>query len=239
MHNAEFIQRAFSLRGPKIFNGFSRPLFHNVMGLLHGHRFNKRRYGGMLRHTEAAMLYHWASRLPRGSTIVEIGCYGGLSTCYLARACRKTGSRVVSIDPFDSDLFKQAQRSDRAVPLENKPSRDLVAARLSQHGLLPYVELIEGYSQEVVQHWSGTIDFLWIDGNHDQAFEDYCDWSPFLTARARVAVHDAHPQYGYSQVAEAARRIFGNDEEWTQLEHVKSILTGVRRPTVAARSRAA
>jgi len=79
-----------------------------------------------------------------------------------------------------------------------------------------------------VKTWNRPIDFLWIDGNHDQAWQDYADWSPFLKPGARVAVHDAHPRYGISKVAEDARRIFSS-ADWVELEHVKSILTGVRR----------
>lgn len=228
MNNAEFFEKAFWRTGPKIIAGFSRPVYHNLAGLRHGHRFNKAGYGGMIRHTEAGMLYQWASRLPPNSVIVEIGCYGGLSTSYLATGCAGNGSKIYAIDPFASDLNLQAARTDHAVRLEDKPSRDQVAQRLKQNGLAQHVELIEGYSQEVVKTWNRKIDFLWIDGNHDRAYEDYTDWAPFLRPRARVALHDAHPVYGLAGVAEAARKIFSTDE-WVELEHVKSIITGVRR----------
>ncbi len=89
------------------------------------------------------------------------------------------------------------------------------------------MELIEGYSQEVAGEWTRPIDFLWIDGNHEQAWRDFADFKPFLTRNARVAVHDAHPRYGYAQVARDARRIFAVDAEWRDLEHVKSIISGV------------
>jgi len=228
MTNAEFLDRAFQKRSPKFLAGFSRPLYHNLAGILYGHQFDKSRYGGMIRHTEGAMLYKWAGELGPNSTIVEIGCYGGLSTSYIARGCLKNGSRIYSIDPFDADLGKQASLCDACVPLENKPSRDMVAQRLKESGFGDMVELIEGYSQEVVKSWRRTIHFLWIDGNHDQAYQDYLDWSPFLAPGARVAIHDAHPRFGIEKVAEDARKIFSADD-WTRLEHVKSILTAVRR----------
>jgi predicted O-methyltransferase YrrM len=225
--NREFFARAFGNQGPKVWNGFSRPLYHNVMGLLHGHKFSKMGYGGMIRHTEAAMLTKWAGEIPEGGTIVEIGCYGGLSTSYLCLGASRRRGRIYSIDPFDSDLDKQAQLTDHAVALENKPTRAMVRQRLEALGAGDRVELIEGYSQEVVKTWNRPIDFLWIDGNHDQAWQDYQDWAPFLNPRARVGLHDAHPRYGILKVAEDAQRIFSSDE-WEQLEHVKSIITGVR-----------
>lgn len=230
MNNHQFLDKAFSYSGPRFLNGFSRPVFHNLAGLLFGHRFGKRKYGAMMRYTEGAMLYLWARGLPPGSTIVEIGCYAGLSTSFLSLGASHNGSKIFSIDPFNSDLEKQAQLTDHQVGLENKPSRDDVYARLKAHGLHERVELIEGYSQEIVKDWNRPIDFLWIDGNHEQAYQDYCDWSPFLTDSARVAIHDAHPHYGLQLVADDARRIFSDDEQWHRLEHVKSILSAVRRP---------
>jgi predicted O-methyltransferase YrrM len=172
------------------------------------------------------MLYLWARELPKDSTIVEIGCYAGLSTSYLAKGCLENCGTVFSIDPFDSALPTQEELCDGEVALKNKPSRELVLRRLKDHGLADRVVLIEGFSQDVVKSWSRSIHFLWIDGNHDQAYQDYADWSPFLARRARVALHDAHPRYGLERVARDANRIFSSDQ-WTRLEHVKGILTGV------------
>jgi predicted O-methyltransferase YrrM len=228
MNNAAFLERAFRDAGPKLINGFSRPFYHNLMGLLHGRRFARAPLGGMLRHTEAGMLYQWARQLPRRSLIVEIGCYAGLSTRYLASGCRRNESRVVAIDPFASDPERQARLSDGQVSLHGKPGREQVRQGLEKDGLDGWVELIEGYAQEVARDWSRPVNFLWIDGNHDRALQDYRDWSPFLAPGARLAIHDAHPRYGLPNVAEAAREIFSG-EEWQQLEHVKSIISGIRK----------
>ena len=226
MRNAEFLDKAFRTAGPKIINGFSRPVFHNMAGLLLGHQINKRAYGDMLRYSESAMLYIWARRLAKNSTIVEIGCYAGLSTLYLAKGSRFNHCYIFTIDPFDSDFKKQEERSDHFLNLENKPFRESVLHSLRSQGLEGRVELIEGYAEEVVKEWERPVDFLWIDGNHNQTYQDYLDWSPFLRPGARVAVHDAHPRYGLPNVAEAARRIFSSDK-WERLEHVKGIVSGV------------
>jgi predicted O-methyltransferase YrrM len=226
--NSTFFERAYSDRSPKVWYGFSRPIYHNLMGLLFGHRFSKSQYGGMIRHTEAAMLSRWASEIPRDGCIVEIGCYGGLSTSYLYLGASKKNGRIFSIDPFDSDLEKQEDLTDQAVSLDQKPGMQLVRSRLDEIGAGDKVELIEGYSQEVVKTWDRKIDFLWIDGNHDQALQDYLDWAPFLNPGARVGIHDAHPRYGIQLVADDARKIFSTDE-WERLDHVKSIIAGTRK----------
>lgn len=228
MNNAAFLEKAFSEKGPKVISGFSRPLFHNVMGLMHGYKFDKKQYGGMIRHTEAGMLYKWASDLPAGSTVVEIGCYGGLSTSYLASAIKgKEGSRVYAMDPFNSDLGKQEELTDNCVPLEQKPTRELVLKRMAENGFADQVELIEGFSQDVARSWDRPIDFLWIDGNHEQAHQDFVDFEPWLRKGARVAVHDAHPRYGYEAVVADVKKIFADDAAWRDMEHVKSIISGI------------
>jgi len=48
MNNAEFLENAFYRKGPKLLSGFSRPVYHNIIGLLHGYKFDKRDFGGML-----------------------------------------------------------------------------------------------------------------------------------------------------------------------------------------------
>ena len=229
MSNEAFFSRAYAEGGIKVLAGFSRPLYHNVMGLLHGHQFDKAALGGMIRHSEAGMLFKWAQQVPQDGTIVEIGCYGGLSTSYLVKGSEGRNVSIFSIDPFNSDLDKQSDLTDDCVPLEGKPTRDLVAERMRGLGAGDRVTLIEGYSQEVVQGWDRPIDFLWIDGNHDQAYRDFTDWSPFLKPGGRVGFHDAHPRYGYPQVAEDVKKALADGSVWTNLEHVKSIIAGVKR----------
>lgn len=226
-NHQQFFERAFSEKSPKIWYGFSRPIYHNFKGILSGHKFNKRDYGGMIRHTEAAMLRQWASEIPLNGVIVEIGCYGGLSTSYLYTGAAPKKGTIYAVDPFDSNLEKQSQLTDHCVSLEAKPSKAQVRRRLDAIGARDSVELIEGFSQDVAKTWTRKIDFLWIDGNHDQAWQDYQDWSKFLNPGARVGLHDAHPRYGIAKVAEDARRIF-SAPGWTRLEHVKSIITAVR-----------
>lgn len=222
-----FLEKAWSEKGPKLISGFSRPVYHNVMGLLRGRKYDKRAYGGMIRHTEAAMLTQWASQIPKGGVAVEIGCYGGLSTSYLLRGLKKKGGHIYAIDPFNSDLDKQEELTDKLVPLENKPTKALVGERLRRNGFDGMFDLIEGFSQEAAAGWdpSVKIDFLWIDGNHEQAYQDFKDFEPHLNPGARVAVHDAHPRYGYQAVVDDVKKIFA-EGAWADLEHVKSIITG-------------
>ncbi len=229
MLSNEFLDKAWNEDGPKVISGFSRPLYHNAMGLLRGYKYDKNAYGGMIRHTEAGMLTTWASQIPQNGVVVEIGCYGGLSTSYLLSGLKKRNGKIYAIDPFNSDLDKQSELTDNCVPLEAKPTKELVASRLDANGFSGMYELIEGFSQEAARQWDPEvkIDFLWIDGNHEQAYQDFKDFEPYLNSNARVAVHDAHPRYGYEAVVRDTRKIFG-DGKWRDMEHVKSIISGIR-----------
>ena len=227
MPHTAFFDRIYHPHGLKIVNGFSRPLFHNIAGVMHGYKFDKRDYGGMIRHSEAGMLYLWSKAMKPGTTIVEIGCYGGLSTSYLASGIKDKGCKLFSIDPFNSDLDKQADHTDNEVTLEDKPTTEIVYERLRNKGLDKGVTLIEGYSQEVAKDWDEPIDFLWIDGNHDQAYQDFKDFEPFLNPGARVGFHDAHPRYGLKRVVDDVVKAINNDG-WKDLEYVKSIITAVK-----------
>lgn len=227
MSATDFLDQAWHENGPKVVSGFSHPFYHNLQGLLRGYKYDKKAYGGMIRHTEAGMLSRWASQVPAGGVIVEIGCYGGLSTNYLLRGLKPKGGHVYSIDPFSANLDRQVELTDDCVPLENKPSKELVAERLERNGFNGMFTLLENYSQDAARNWDPTvkIDFLWIDGNHEQAYEDFKDFEPFLNPGARVAIHDAHPRYGYMTVVEDVKKIF-SQREWTDMEQVKSIITG-------------
>lgn len=229
MDPIQFLEFSWNKKGLKLFSGFSQPVYHNIQGILNGRKYDKRAYGGMIRHTEAAMLTHWAGQVPKAGVVVEIGCYGGLSTSYLLRGLQKKNGHIYGIDPFARDLSRQADLTDNCVSLDDKPSKTLVEQRLENNGFKGRFTLIEGFSQEAAREWNPAvkIDFLWIDGNHEQAYRDFKDFEPHLNPGARVAVHDAHPRYGYMTVVNDVRRIFA-EGQWSDMEMVKSIITGRR-----------
>lgn len=45
MTNNDFLEKAWSPDRTKLWGGFSRPLFHNLMGILHGYKYGKKEYG--------------------------------------------------------------------------------------------------------------------------------------------------------------------------------------------------
>src|SRR3989344_2287229 len=55
---------------------------------------------GMLGADEREHLFLLAKNLKKGSTIVELGCYAGLSTYFLGQGAKISCSMLYSIDPF-------------------------------------------------------------------------------------------------------------------------------------------
>jgi predicted O-methyltransferase YrrM len=50
--------------------------------------------------------------------------------------------------------------------------------------------LLVDYSWNVAATWNLALDFLYIDGDHDQAQRDFDDWTPFLRVGGLLAMHD-------------------------------------------------
>ena len=100
MTNSAFVDRAFRERGPKLIFGFSRPFYHNLAGVLYGHRFDKGRYGGMLRHTEAAMLLPHTTRICRFWKLSNVYSFVNVSRYPAGKPTRSTvGAGKVCVCP--------------------------------------------------------------------------------------------------------------------------------------------
>ena len=76
------------------------------------------------------------------------------------------------------------------------------------------VSLLEKYHPKAIED---------IVGNKNQ-IKSFEGW---LKDGALVAVHDAHPRYGIDSVVDDVQRIFLDNGNWSNMEHVKSIISGV------------
>ena len=181
----------------------------------------------MARISERMLLYKLAKTVPPNGTIVEIGCYGGGSTCLLGTAAQEKNAHVYSIDPFTSDIIRQMHEDDGSRymnHIERKPTKNEVKEIIQAASLDAHITLIEGFSTEVAQEWTQPIDMLWIDGNHLQAYEDYEAWRKHLASNAIVAFHDAaYPKYGKPEVTDAVNTII-DEQKLPVIARVKSIV---------------
>ena len=152
--------------------------------------------GGWLSENESNLLVSLATILPRGSTVVEIGSFMGRSTRYLAAGTRYSGSRLVCIDPFTSSGIGEPEACQKLYR-KLAPQGSLSNFTWNMQLVFPdeketlHVAVWQSQSREEAANWSqGPIDLIFIDGNHQEAYEDVVAWEPHLASHAMLALHD-------------------------------------------------
>ena len=115
--------------------------------------------------SDMEIIRRYAMRIKSPSCFVEIGTmYGG--SALVARRATKIDVKVYSIDP-SSDFSKW-----------NGTQNDYE------------IDFIKGYSLEVARNWKKPIGVLFIDGNHDQAQQDFGAWEKYIIKGGYVLFHD-------------------------------------------------
>ena len=154
---------------------------------------------------DATWMLQSVVRLWRPKVVVEIGSARGQSTCTLAQACRQNGlGKVYAIDPnTPNDWSESGTGGD---------NYEFLRARLREYGLDPWCEVIRETSVEAAKHWTGPIDFLFIDGDHsyEGVKHDFEAFKPWLTEHAIVAFHDTaweHHRAAWEQYRDQAGSI--------------------------------
>ncbi|PRP93310.1 hypothetical protein ENSA5_43320 [Enhygromyxa salina] len=127
--------------------------------------------------------------------VVEVGCWLGRSTSYIARLCHARGARLVCVDTWagSSDRFDAAYRellAARDVEAEFAAHLDALGVRVERRRV-PSVEAAAGFER-------GSVDLVFLDASHDEAAvaEDIAAWRPKLRPGGVLAGHDyaeSHP----------------------------------------------
>jgi predicted O-methyltransferase YrrM len=138
-------------------------------------------------HGELLLLVQYAMEVVgEGSTIVEIGSYGGKTLTALGRVAQERNAHVISIDPM-------AWYGDKAWPYLKqvlKRFADVVTFhRMTSQDAFDIMDV-------------PTIQFIHIDGNHSDVLTDCKLWLPYLQRGGIAAFHDAiddpdHADGGY------------------------------------------
>jgi predicted O-methyltransferase YrrM len=112
---------------------------------------------------------------------LEIGCYKGCSTIFLAKACLKKGIRKI----YAVDLFTGTPSWKQDIDTQKSTKQ-----RLKSYGLEEAVTLIRGDSR--TQAWDRAIDVLHLDGDHtyEAILGDLRKYVAFLTPGGIVIVDD-------------------------------------------------
>jgi len=183
--------------------------------------------GPIAQHTaaeHAALERHARER----KSLVEIGVAEGASAVALRSAMDSRGTLHL-VDPFHLSRVRALnflRRAARRAVLDGTPKK---------------IIWIECFSQDAIRSWHSPIDFLLIDGDHDErAIErDWNDWHPHVMADGVVLLHDARlfaggwtsPNYGPVRFVD---RTFRNNptSQWKIIEEVDSLVVLMRRENV-------
>jgi predicted O-methyltransferase YrrM len=129
---------------------------------------------------ELTLLYRLTARLPRNGTIVEIGSYLGASATVLAAGARRSGARVYCVDTWENEGMTEGERDTWPEFRENtKRDSDVIVP-------------LRGRSEDIAPIFQGSIDFLFIDGDHswEGIQRDLRTWGPKLKHSAWLLLHD-------------------------------------------------
>ena len=147
-------------------------------------------YPNFMFNGELRLLNRLAATVSDG-VIVEVGCYRGKSTCALALHATVP---VFSVDPH--------------IPSDNYPfgDDDRVAwtANLTRFGLSGKVHPVNLKSLQAAAVWDKPISFLFIDGDHAQAYDDLAAWLPHVMDGGLVATHDSNSPMVIDAIAKFA-----------------------------------
>ncbi len=135
---------------------------------------------------DVRVLLHAAAGARR---VVEIGVYEGASARALIDVL-PADAELNLIDPFGAhpDALPQGWGAS-----EWATRRTVARALRARNGAAPRVRWHVATSHEVAERWSGTVDLVFIDGDHsEEGCElDWRDWHGFVAPGGHVVFHDA------------------------------------------------
>lgn len=156
----------------------------------------------MGRFKERAGLFYIASKLNNPKTIVEIGSWVGVSTCYIAAGLASNSKAHI----YGVDTFKGTTINEVASIAWNKSVSNMGGTTLNRFienvkltGFEKKISPIVSESHIAAKKWKNEIDFLFIDGDHfyESVKKDFDAWFPYLTSDGVLAFHDydeKHPE---------------------------------------------
>lgn len=136
-----------------------------------------------------------ANRLKDGDRVVEIGCWFGRSSIYLAQALKRLGKPNCKITVVDTFKGEVSQPEHLKIVAENGGSiLGAFRANIERCGVADMFTIIEGDSAESAKHIKDrSLAFCYIDAAHDYASvkKDIAAWRNKVKEDGLLAGHDA------------------------------------------------
>ena len=147
---------------------------------------------------ERGYLFQLASDLPPDAQVVEVGSWMGASTCFIAGGLKGTGAKIFAVDNFQglSTCGEDAAWYNRHFrQLGANSTLEIFRENFAALGFTPRSEPVVSDSLAAAQKIAakrGTIDFIFIDGDHsyEACRADIAAWAPFAKRGGVMAFHD-------------------------------------------------
>ena len=151
---------------------------------------------GWLTEGEALRLFDLARAIRRpGAVAVEVGSWLGRSSVVIAKGLAGSrGARLYCVDPWNGDGEDYARPEYSAIAQRQElPLHEQFKANMRAFDVEDTVRPLRGYSADVGSAFTGVVDLLFIDANHEyeSVREDFEIWSPQLAPDGVIAFHDA------------------------------------------------
>ena len=148
--------------------------------------------GDMMPAEQLLAIYELAVTWPVDGDVVELGAWTGLTTSYLAAACRARGKGHV----YAVDTFKGSHEVlDHYISVERFGGDTLSAfrQRIAAAGVGGQIDVLVGLTSEMVHAYRGVaIRVLFIDADHsyEGVRRDFELWSPLVAPGGLIIFHD-------------------------------------------------
>ncbi len=147
---------------------------------------------GMMPPQQLLEVYRLAATWPVKGDIVELGAWVGLTTSYLATACRVRGEgKVHAVDTFEGT--KEGDTTYQSVAKFGGNTLNAFRGQIARAGVEKSVNTLIGDTNEVARAYSGDpIRMLLIDADHsyEGVRGDFESWLPHVAPGGVVVFHD-------------------------------------------------
>lgn len=148
--------------------------------------------GDMMPPEQLLAIYELAVTWPVDGDVVELGAWTGLTTCYLAAACRaRQNGHVYAVDTFKGS--REALDHYRSVERFGGDTLSAFQQRIAAAGVGGQVDVLVGLTSEMVHAYCGlAIRVLFIDADHsyEGVRRDFELWSPLVAPGGLIIFHD-------------------------------------------------
>ena len=165
--------------------------------------------------TDLALLYRAMELIPEDPIIVELGCYAGRSTFFMAEILSDMGKgHLWTVDIWDQTTFR--------IPpaLHCQQAKALFLNALGWRNLLDFITVIEQPSVEAGKEWAGpNIDLLHVDAGHlySEVKADTESWIPHVKVNGYAIFHDYNNEYD-CRAQQAVEDALEHRPDWMFLE---------------------